>query len=139
MTQNKRAAETSVEPAPAGEEQSHFEHFINSLSRSSDDKITLCRITETYARNRWPLPPKLNDWIAEVMAATVEGRIPFPRPRGRRAPYLDMVVFVKKREKKGVPLGVAKERAEQQFDVSRQTINMALRKYEIDPDILDIL
>ena len=139
MTPNKRATEKSVEPAPEGLERLAMEDFINRLSRSSDSKLVLCRITEIYARNRWPLPQKLSDWIAEIMSATFEGRIPFPRPRGKRANYLTMVVFVRKLEKKGEQLGTAKERAGQKFGVSRQIINLALRTYEIDPSILDTL
>lgn len=139
MTPNKRATEKSVEPAPEGLERLAMEDFINRLSRSSDSKIVLCRITEKYVRNRWPLPPKLGDWIAEVMSATAKGKNPFPRPRGKRTNYLAMVGFVRKLEKKGEPLGTAKERAERKFGVSRQIINLALRRYEIDPSILDTL
>ena len=140
MDQDDNVAPRSTsQAAPSGLEEIAMNQFIDRLDRSSDSKVVLSRITATYARNRWPMPTKLSEWVAEVMTAAANGKKPFPMPRGRRAPYFQIVLFLSKLKKAGVDLSEAKQRTENHFNVSRQIVNLALRQYWIDPNIVDLI
>ena len=121
---------------PLGREKLRMDQFIERIGNTLQSKVNLCVITETYARNGWQFPKRLNDWTAAVMKSLAEGKKPFPMPRGKRIPTLEIVVFVKRLQNNGYELGQAKERAKTKFDVGMPAINKALRQIDIDPDVM---
>jgi hypothetical protein len=124
---------------PLGLEKIYMDQYIEHIGKTPQSKVTLCIITETYARNGWSFPTRLNDWTAAVMKSLAEGKKPFPMPRGKRVPTLEIVIFVKRLQNKGYELGQAKERAKTQFDVGMPAINKALRQFDITPlDMADL-
>ena len=122
---------SALKAEPLGLEKILMDQFIERIGKTPQSKVTLCIITETYARNGWQFPKRLNDWTAAVMKSLADGKKPFPMPRGKRIPTLEIVVFVKRLQNKGYELGQAKERAKTQFDLGIPAINKALRQLDI--------
>ena len=132
-------AQHNLEPEPAGLEKLYIEKFIENISDTPQSKVTLCNITEKYASNGWRFPKRLNDWTASVMKSLAEGEKPFTMPRGKVIPMLQIVVFIRKLQKKGYELGQAKKRAEQVFGVGIPAINKAIRQVDVSPNVIDSL
>ena len=126
-----RMKSSALTAEPLGLEKIWMDQFIERIGKTPQSKVTLCIITETYARNGWQFPKRLNDWTAAVMKSLADGKKPFPMPRGKRIPTLEIVVFVKRLQNKGYELGQAKERAKTQFDLGIPAINKALRQLDI--------
>ena len=120
---------------PLGLEKLWMDQFIERIGDTPQSKVTLCIITETYARNGWSFPKRLNDWTAAVMKHLAEGEKPFTMPRGKKLPALRIVIFIKKLQSQGYELGQAKERAKNEFLVGMPAINKALRQIDIAPDV----
>jgi hypothetical protein len=134
-----RMQSSALTAEPLGLEKIYWDQFIERMSDTPDSKVALCVLTATYARNGWSFPKRLNEWTAAVMKSLAEGKKPFPMPRGKRMPTLEIVIFVKRLQNKGYELGQAKERAKTQFDVGMPAINKALRQYDITPwDMADL-
>lgn len=124
---------------PFGLEKIIMDRFIERIGNTPSSKVNLCIITATYARNGWEFPKRLREWTAKVMESASEGKKPFAMPRGKHIPTFDIVVFVKTLQKKGYDLSQAKKRAMNKFNVGGPTINKALRRLDINDDVLKYL
>jgi len=131
-----RMKSSALTAEPLGLEKIWMDQFIERIGKTPQSKVTLCIITETYARNGWQFPKRLNDWTAAVMKSLAEGEKPFPMPKGKHIPTLQIVVFIRKLQGQGYELGRAKERAKHKFGIGIPAINKALRQLDICPKVI---
>ena len=82
-----RMKSSALTAEPLGLEKIWMDQFIERIGKTPQSKVTLCIITETYARNGWQFPKRLNDWTAAVMKSLAEGEKPFA-PSRRSGPHL---------------------------------------------------
>jgi hypothetical protein len=124
----------AAEPPPLGVEKILTDRFIGRLiqQRTPDANVTLCKIASRYMENGWTAQAELAGWIAMTMRKLAVSGTPFPRPRGARQHYAFIAAYVSKLTEAGTELAAAKERAQKKFNASRQTVNRALRMFDMD-------